>query len=291
MNIIIHGNISSKKIKFFIKKLLRELIDKYKFTIFISKVFFKFLKKINVNLSKLKVFKKKNILKYNLIISIGGDGTLLESIKYIKKIKIPIIGINTGRLGFLSIISKKNIFKFLKKYFNNKYIIENKILIKMNIDKKKNSYFALNEIAIVKNYISSMIKINIFINELFFNSYWSDGLIVSTPTGSTGYSLSCGGPVVVFQCNNLIITPISSHNLFIRSIVIPDKSIINFKIESRNKKFLISFDSQSKFLNVNQSIKISKEKNFIKFIKDKPLNIFDSLRKKLNWGLDNRNKK
>jgi len=291
MNIIIHGNISSKKIKFFIKKLLRELIDKYKFTIFISKIFFKFLKKINVNLSKLKVFKKKNILKYNLIISIGGDGTLLESIKYIKKIKIPIIGINTGRLGFLSIISKKNIFKFLKKYFNNKYIIENKILIKMNIDKKKNSYFALNEIAIVKNYISSMIKINIFINELFFNSYWSDGLIVSTPTGSTGYSLSCGGPVVVFQCNNLIITPISSHNLFIRSIVIPDKSIINFKIESRNKKFLISFDSQSKFLNVNQSIKISKEKNFIKFIKDKPLNIFDSLRKKLNWGLDNRNKK
>ena len=291
MNIIIHGNISSKKIKFFIKKLLRELIDKYKFTIFISKIFFKFLKKINVNLSKLKVFKKKNILKYNLIISIGGDGTLLESIKYIKKIKIPIIGINTGRLGFLSIISKKNIFKFLKKYFNNKYIIENKILIKMNIDKKKNSYFALNEIAIVKNYISSMIKINIFINELFFNSYWSDGLIVSTPTGSTGYSLSCGGPVVVFQCNNLIITPISSHNLFIRSIVIPDKSIINFKIESRNKKFLISFDSQSKFLNVNQSIKISKEKNFIKFIKDKPLNIFDSLRKKLNWGVDNRNKK
>jgi len=120
MNIIIHGNISSKKIKFFIKKLLRELIDKYKFTIFISKIFFKFLKKINVNLSKLKVFKKKNILKYNLIISIGGDGTLLESIKYIKKIKIPIIGINTGRLGFLSIISKKNIFKFLKKYFNNK---------------------------------------------------------------------------------------------------------------------------------------------------------------------------
>jgi len=291
MNIIIHGNISSKKIKFFIKKLLRELIDKYKFTIFISKVFFKFLKKINVNLSKLKVFKKKHILKYNLIISIGGDGTLLESIKYIKKIKIPIIGINTGRLGFLSIISKKNIFKFLKKYFNNKYIIENKILIKMNIDKKKNSYFALNEIAIVKNYISSMIKINIFINELFFNSYWSDGLIVSTPTGSTGYSLSCGGPVVVFQCNNLIITPISSHNLFIRSIIIPDKSIINFKIESRNKNFLISFDSQSKFLNVNQSIKISKEKNFIKFIKDKPLNIFDSLRKKLNWGVDNRNKK
>ena len=137
MNIIIHGNISSKKIKFFIKRLLKELIDKYKFTIFISKVFFKFLKKINVNLSKLKVFKKKYILKYNLIISIGGDGTLLESIKYIKKLKIPIIGINTGRLGFLSIISKKNIFKFLKKYFNNKYIIENKILIKMNIDKKK----------------------------------------------------------------------------------------------------------------------------------------------------------
>lgn len=291
MNIIIHGNISSKKIKFFIKRLLKELIDKYKFTIFISKVFFKFLKKINVNLSKLKVFKKKYILKYNLIISIGGDGTLLESIKYIKKLKIPIIGINTGRLGFLSIISKKNIFKFLKKYFNNKYIIENKILIKMNIDKKKNSYFALNEIAIVKNYISSMIKINIFINELFFNSYWSDGLIVSTPTGSTGYSLSCGGPIVVFQCNNLIITPISSHNLFIRSIIIPDKSIINFKIESRNKNFLISFDSQLKFLNVNKSIKISKEKNFIKFIKDRPFNIFDSLRKKLNLGVDNRNKK
>lgn len=228
----------------------------------------------------------------DFLISIGGDGTLLNSITLIKDTGIPILGVNTGRLGFLSSISIEEIDMALDLVFKKKYRLEKRSLIELISDNQPfgDLNYALNELTIVKKETTSLITINTYVNEEFLNSYWADGIIIATPTGSTAYSLSCGGPIISPESENFLITPISSHNLTVRPFVIPDKHQIKLKVtEDRNKKFLISLDSRTYTMDCAAEIIVKKASFKINLIRLENENFFSTLRNKLMWGLDKRN--
>lgn len=239
-----------------------------------------------------KVFTTKEDLgNTTLMLSIGGDGTILEAATYVGPKEIPLIGINTGRLGFLATTPREEIEKSIDELIAGDYKISERTLIKLVSDEDlfEGVNFAMNEFALIKRDSSSMIIVHTYIDGEFLNSYWADGLIVSTPTGSTGYSLSCGGPLVHPKTENFIITPLSPHNLNVRPMIVPDSSHISFKIEGRNQNFLISLDSRSKIVSSNIELSIKKEFFKIKLVELKNYNYYKTLRNKLNWGLDARN--
>ena len=222
------------------------------------------------------------------MLSIGGDGTFLEAVSFVRNKNIPMLGINSGRLGFLANISSADIEFILDKIFDNEYFIENRALIKLETKDKlfKDFNYGLNDFTIHKNQSSSMITIHAYLNDDYLNSYWADGLIISTPTGSTAYSLSAGGPIVVPNSNNFIITPIAPHSLTVRPMIISDNNILTLKIESRSQNYLASLDYKSEFFNTDVEIKISKADFCIKLVKFKDQSFFETLRNKLMWGLD-----
>jgi NAD+ kinase len=239
-----------------------------------------------------KGFDHKSKLKnVNYFISIGGDGTLLESVTYVGKHEIPILGINTGRLGFLATVSREETEKALKMMCDGKMKTDKRTLLQLSSDSKLFSDFpfALNDFTIMKKDTSSMITVHVYVDGELLNSYWADGVIVATPTGSTGYSLSGGGPLVSPGTNSIVITPVSPHNLTARPIVIPDKSDITFKIEGRSKKFLISLDSRFETIDDSVKLKIKRAAFRVKLLQPQNHNHFDTLRQKLNWGIDIRN--
>lgn len=225
------------------------------------------------------------------MLSIGGDGTLLESITYTADKETPILGINTGRLGFLATTAPQEVKPALENIIKGYYQLDERVLVSVESDKDifDGINFGLNDFTITKRDTSSMIVVHTYINGEYLNSYWADGLIVSTPTGSTAYSLSCGGPVVLPESNNFIISPISPHNLNVRPLVISDNSVISFSIEGRGKNFLVSLDSRSRVIDAKVQIAVKKEKFLAKLIKFKDNNFLNTLRTKLNWGLDARN--
>lgn len=227
----------------------------------------------------------------DLFFSIGGDGTLLETITHIGAREIPILGINTGRLGFLATTAREEFDDAFMKLQSGAYAYDERTLL--HLETSNNLFaplnFALNDVAILKKDTSSMITVHAYINGDFLNSYWSDGLIISTPTGSTGYSISCGGPVVIPGSNNFIITPISPHNLTVRPMIVPDDAELSFTVEGRSKNFLISLDSRYETIEDTIRISICKEKFKAKLIKLEGYSYFRTLRQKLNWGLDARN--
>jgi NAD+ kinase len=227
----------------------------------------------------------------DIVLSLGGDGTLLDAITYIGDHEIPILGINMGRLGFLATTTQENAENAIDSLYNKAYKIDERTLIKVVSDEDlfNGINFGLNEFTILKRDTSSMIVVHTYIDGEYLNSYWADGLIVSTPTGSTGYSLSCGGPLVLPQSNNFIIAPVSPHNLNVRPMVVSDKSIISFQIEGRSKNFLVSLDSRSKSVAADIKIAVKKEDFKVKLINLKGYNYLQTLRNKLNWGLDMRN--
>jgi NAD+ kinase len=234
---------------------------------------------------------RDELSEFDIMLSIGGDGTLLETVTLTGNLQHPILGINTGRLGFLTSTTDKNIETVMNNLFKKEYVIDERALIRFDTPSNpfKETNFALNEIAILKSDSSSMITVHTYIDDHYLNSYWADGLVISTPTGSTGYSLSCGGPVVVPRSNNFIITPVSVHNLSVRPIVVSDKSKINFEIESRSNQFLVSLDSRSHTFHRKKPFIITRELFTSKLIKFHDYNYFETLRQKLNWGLDVRN--
>jgi NAD+ kinase len=205
--------------------------------------------------------------------------------------EIPILGINTGRLGFLATTPKEKIEQALTDLLNRNYKIDARTLIKMESNRPifQDIDFALNEFGILKTDSSSMITVHTYVDGDYLNSYWADGLIVATPTGSTGYSLSCGGPIVLPHSNNFIITPVSAHNLNVRPLIVSDQSEITFKIESRSNKFLVSLDSKSESVDNDVKLTVRKEDFQAKLVTFSYSNYFDTLRQKLNWGLDLRN--
>lgn len=230
---------------------------------------------------------------FDLLISIGGDGTILRAITYVSDLSIPIIGINTGRLGFLATIQNNQIESALDSIFEGDYKISERTLLCVETQPENNQLtelnFALNEVAVSRKNTTSMITVNTHLDGEYLTSYWADGLIVSTPTGSTGYSLSCGGPVISPNAESFVITPIAPHNLSARPLVIPDQTEIQLKVDGREDFYLMSLDSRIATLH-NSTIVTIKKANFkIKMIELHSESFIDTLRKKLLWGEDKRN--
>ncbi len=230
---------------------------------------------------------------YDLFFSIGGDGTILKSINFIRDLNIPILGINTGRLGFLATIQKEEIEQTISSIVHKKYSIsERSVLCIETVPKSEEigeGNFALNEIAVNRKNTTSMITIKTWLNDQYLNSYWADGLIVATPTGSTGYSLSCGGPVIVPQTRALVITPIAPHNLNARPLVIRDDTKITLRVSGRENFFLTSMDARIATLSNATEITIKTAPFKISMVELQPDSFLQTLRKKLLWGEDRRN--
>ena len=239
-----------------------------------------------------EVFKELN-KSYDLLISIGGDGTILRAITFVKDLGIPIIGINTGRLGFLATIQNDDITTAIESILQKKYKISERNLLSISTEPSNSAFidldFALNEIAVSRKNTTSMITVETQLNNEYLTSYWSDGLIISTPTGSTGYSLSCGGPVITPDTNSFVITPIAPHNLSARPLVITDTTEIKLRVSGREDNFLVSLDSRIATLSVDATITIKKAPFTIKMVELLDESFLDTLRKKLLWGEDKRN--
>jgi NAD+ kinase len=291
MKIGIHGKQFGSENFGFIKHVLTSLLDKG-VDVIISEQFQKIVSKQKASMGTFSSYAKgEDISAFDALITLGGDGTLLDAVTHVGCKNVPILGVNTGRLGFLATTARENIDKALDDLLSENYSFDERTLISLQTEDKlfDGNNFALNDFAILKKDTSSMIVVNAFIDGEYLNSYWADGIIVSTPTGSTGYSISCGGPLVLPHSDNFIITPVSAHNLTVRPIIVPDTSKLSFKIEGRSKKFLISLDSR--LATVDDSVELNVQKaNFkIKLIQLEDNNYFKTLRQKLNWGLDIRN--
>lgn len=230
---------------------------------------------------------------FDLFFSLGGDGTILSSVKFVKGVDIPIVGINTGRLGFLATIHKDEVSSSINDILNGDYSISERTLLEVSsTDENFNAQqfnYALNEVTISRKDTTSMISIDTWIDDEHIGAYWSDGLIVSTPTGSTGYSLSCGGPIITPQTKSFVLSPIAPHNLSARPLVVPDKTKVKLKISGRENNFLISMDSRINTLSQEHDILIKKADFSIKLVSHKDNSFLKTLRSKLLWGKDQRN--
>lgn len=239
------------------------------------------------------VFEDDTVLDTDVdcMISIGGDGTMLSTMILVKDTGIPVIGLNTGRLGFLSSVPKENMETALTMLLDRKYTLENRVLLEVDANDEitGSERIALNDATVLKKDTSSMIAIHTWLNGEFFNTYWADGLIISTPTGSTGYSLSCGGPIILPTSHSFVITPIAPHNLNMRPVIVPDNTHIKLVIESRQDSNLISLDSRSYTLKTGTEIHIQKAKYAVNLIKMPDISYIQTLRNKLLWGVDKRN--
>ncbi|MAX79282.1 MAG: NAD kinase [Crocinitomicaceae bacterium] len=227
----------------------------------------------------------------SFLVSIGGDGTLLDSTLLIRDSGIPIVGINTGRLGFLARISLDELGNAVDELLNGNFEEEERTLLKLESDSNlfPNKNFALNELTIHKKDSTSMVKIHTYVNGEFLNTYWADGLIISTPTGSTAYSLSCGGPIVYPGSNNFVITPVAPHNLNVRPIVLPDDCKLSFRVEGRSEQFLASLDSRTEVIDASTQLSVVKNDFSIKLLRLHDYSFLKTIRNKMNWGLDIRN--
>lgn len=227
----------------------------------------------------------------DFLLSLGGDGTLLDTITLVRDSGIPILGINMGRLGFLASIQKEMIIPTIEAITEGSYKLEKRTLI--SLETENNPFgevnYALNEMTVYKQNPLSMLTIKVFVNDEFLNSYWSDGLIIATPTGSTAYSLSCGGPIITPDSQSLVITPIATHNLTVRPIIIPDTSIIRINVQSRDVNYSASLDSREFSFTSNTELTVKKNSFTINLVKMLRQNFFSTIRLKLLWGNDARN--
>ena len=291
MNILLHGINISSQFQTCIHQLI-QAFEKNGSKVQLTKNLFNSIQKRGgLSPSVTVLGAKGELADIDVVISIGGDGTLLDTISLIGAYETPVLGINTGRMGFLATIAKEEKDVAVIDLLENRYSLEDRSLVKLesSVPLFKGLNFGLNEFTIHKRDTSSMITVHTYIDGDYLNSYWADGLIVSTPTGSTGYSLSCGGPLISPLAKNFVITPVSPHNLNVRPIVVSDDSEISFKIEGRSEKFLVSLDSRSAPIDASVELKIKKEIFVAKLVKFHNYSFFDTLRQKLNWGYDMRN--
>jgi NAD+ kinase len=225
------------------------------------------------------------------IISLGGDGTLLDTISIVRDRPVAIMGINFGRLGFLASIGREELQNAVRAIARRTYVVDHRTMIHMesSIPMFGDVPYGLNEFSIHKRDVASMIKIHTYLNGEFLNTYWADGLIVATPTGSTGYSLSCNGPVVFPDSGSFVITPVAPHNLNVRPIIVPDSNIISFEIESRSDEIICALDSRREIVSKEVQLAVKKEKFDVHLVRLSENNFLQTLRNKLTWGLDKRN--
>ena len=230
---------------------------------------------------------------FDLLVSIGGDGTILRAATLVRDSGVPILGINAGRLGFLATVQKENIHEFLQIVIDKQYTISKRTLLSLSCDPPNEALqdinFAMNEVSVSRKDTTSMITIDTFLNGEILNSYWADGLIISTPTGSTGYSLSCGGPILTPDVKSLVITPIAPHNLNARPLVIPDETEITLKVSGREENYLVSLDSRITSVGNDSILTIKKTPFQIHMVEIPDETFLKTLRTKLLWGEDKRN--
>lgn len=291
MKIAIHGRNFNESARPFIENMFSEL-SRRKVEVQLSKPFRTFLDQNGITHFSEQIYENpEQLFDARLVVSMGGDGTLLETISHVGKRQIPTIGINVGRLGFLATVSPERITDMISALENNQFRIDERTLVEIesNIDLFDGLSFGLNDFTITKTDTSSMITVHTYLDDEFLNSYWADGLIVSTPTGSTGYSLSCGGPVLVPHSQNFIITPISPHNLNVRPLVVEDTAIIRLEVKSRSNNFLVSLDARSRVVDENTLLTVKKAGFVARLIKMNDDSFLNTLRSKLSWGLDMRN--
>ena len=268
-----------------IKSLIKNKIE---FEIDInSKISKSALQSANIEEDNIKNFVELND-SYDFAVSVGGDGTILNSVEKIGELSIPIIGLNTGRLGFLANSSLKNIEMVINKLKNNDFNISKRSIIEVLFNGEKK--YALNEITVSRKNTTSLISIEAKLNNQYLNTYWADGLIVSTPTGSTGYSLSCGGPIIIPESKNFVLTPIAPHNLNARPLVISDDKKVDISVNGRENEYLISVDSNIYSVPIDLTIIVQKASRFLKMVEFNEDSYLKVLREKLLWGKDKRTK-
>lgn len=275
--------------------ILINVLEKNNVEFFLEKEFHDLLFESKAIARSYKTFShfKDLAAEFDLMITVGGDGTILRGITYVRNLDIPILGINTGRLGFLATVKKDEIEEAIDLVLNGAYAIQERSLLEVIVTPESNEIskinFALNDVTVARRNTTSMIGVKTFLDEEYLTNYWADGLIIATPTGSTGYSLSCGGPVVLPGSKNLIITPIAPHNLNSRPIIIADDTHIQLEVSARENKYLISLDSRITTVPQNTKVSIKKADFTIKSILLKNQTNIEILRGKLMWGEDKRN--
>ena len=291
MNIALHGKELSLEHVPTTELILSMIHHRYK-KVYLSRALASFLQE-KINLPKhIHVFDLYDDLSsLDLVISLGGDGTLLDTVTYVGRAEIPILGVNMGRLGFLATFSRDTFIEHLTEIFEQPFRVEKRSLLRFEsgMDAFNGLNFCLNEVAVLKQDSTSMITVHVSLDGEYMNSYWGDGLMVATPTGSTGYSLSCGGPLILPDSKSLVITPISPHNLNLRPLIIPDDKVLTLHVESRSEHFLVSLDSRSESVKHMIDIQIRKEDFYAHLIQPKQYSFFNTLKEKLHWGLDARN--
>jgi NAD+ kinase len=276
----------------FIANLFAEL-HRYDCKIIVYQPFYNLVKHVIPDFKNLELFNSGSEIhhKVDFLFSIGGDGTILDTLTLVQNSSIPVLGINTGRLGFLSSVATDQISFAIDSLQKGYYTLDKRSLLRL--ESNRNLFgevnYALNELTIHKKDSSSMIIINTFLNGEYLNSYWADGLIIATPTGSTGYSLSCGGPIITPVSDSFVITPIAPHNLNVRPIVVSDKTVISLEVEGRSQYFLASLDSRSVTIDSTISLAVRKEDFTMNLVRLDNNDFLQTIRKKLSWGLDTRN--
>lgn len=276
----------------FLQRLVR-LLENQKLNMVFYHDFYKKLQPHIVMEKEPHIFTGKHDLPphTDMLLSLGGDGTMLDTVCFVGDSNIPIVGINLGRLGFLAAIPEEDMEAAVMSLVRGSYTIEKRALIHLDssIPLFDGAPFALNEFTLHRKDSSSMIKIHTYLNGEFLNTYFADGLIVCTPTGSTGYSLSCGGPVVFPQASSFVITPVAPHNLNTRSIVVPDNSVISFEIEGRAEQFLCTLDARTESITSHIQLAVKRENFTVSLLRPDEHNFLKTIRQKLYWGIDRRN--
>ena len=292
MRIALFGTPCSEQFTKYIQHLVNRLESKNT-TLLIYEDYLSFLEGKVKFQNPPEAFDSHESLKQNtdFLFSIGGDGTLLGAVTLVRNSNIPILGINTGRLGFISSISIDQLEAAINDVLKKKYEIKKRTLLCLETKNKLfgDVNYALNEVAVVKKDTSSMIRIDAFLDDEFLNSYWADGLVIATPTGSTGYSLSCGGPIIIPGSENIVITPIAPHNLNVRPIVLSDENIIKLKVADKDQLALVSLDSRFRAFDSSNSLIIKKADFKINLIEPQSHSFISTIRSKLMWGIDKRN--
>jgi len=293
MKVGVYGQSNNEITKKYIK-ILVDILHKSNIKIFFEKKFYDFYIESNPKIKHDTFDSYKDLdSSFDLFFSVGGDGTFLRSISFIRDLNIPIIGINTGRLGFLATIKKEKLSHSIELILNRQYFIKERTLLCATTKNKNKDLeelnFALNEITVIRKNTASMIAITTLLDEEYLTTYFADGLIISTPTGSTGYSLSCGGPVISPSSKNIVITPIAPHSLIARPLVVPDETKVILKVDSREHEALLSLDSRQTTVSNNDEIYIEKCNFTIKTVHLNDQSFIKTLREKLFWGEDKRN--
>ncbi len=291
MKIAVYSQYYPSKSNIHFKELI-EILQNNQASVFVESTFLNAIKSEDSSFSNLQTFSELDN-SYDLLVSMGGDGTILRAVTFIKNFEIPIVGINTGRLGFLATIPTDEVKTAMQHIFIGNYKISERALLSVETSPASPELveinFALNEIALSRKNTTSMISVDTHLDDEFLTSYWADGLIISTPTGSTGYSLSCGGPVITPNAKSLVLTPIAPHNLNARPLVIPDETSIKLKVNGREDNYLMSLDSRIVTLHNDTIVTVRKANFKIKMVELLNESFLDTLRKKMLWGEDRRN--